>query len=72
MQVRAKEPCYVERQFHEAGEVFDWHNVNSEPLPACMERLEPSETHAETVPAETPEPAPQAIRKSPGRPRKQG
>ena len=64
MQVRAKEPCYVERQFHEAGEVFEWHNAKSEPLPACMEAVEP----------ETPEIEPEetAERRRPGRPRKQG
>ena len=65
MKVRAKESCYVEKQFHEAGEVFEWHNVNSEPLPACMEAVEP----------ETPEAEPEAElaeRRRPGRPRKQG
>jgi len=64
MHVRAKEPCYVEKQFREAGEVFEWHNVNSETLPACMEAVEP----------ETPESEPKAEpaeRRRPGRPRKQ-
>lgn len=64
MIVRAKEPCYVERQFHEAGEVFDWRNVNSEPLPACMEAVEPEPvTPVEPVPDE---------KRRPGRPKKQG
>lgn len=65
MIVRALEPCYVERQFREAGEVFEWHNAKSEPLPACMDALEP-----ETLEAE-PEVEP-AERRRPGRPRKQG
>ena len=64
MQVRAKEPCYVERQFHEAGEVFEWHNVNTEPLPACMEAVEP-----EPVTPEVPE---TEGKRHPGRPKKQG
>ena len=62
MKVRAKESCYVERQYHESGEVFEWRNVNSEPLPACMEAVEP----------ETPVAEPEAeARRRPGRPRKQ-
>lgn len=64
MQVRALEPCYVERQFHERGEVFDWHNVNSEPLPACMEAVEP-----EPVTPDEPE---TEEKRRPGRPKKQG
>ena len=64
MRVRAKESCYVERQYHEAGEVFEWHNAKKEPLPACMEAVEP-----ETPDAEPEEPA---ERRRPGRPRKQG
>jgi hypothetical protein len=63
MQVRAKEPCYVEKQFHEAGEVFDWHNVNNEPLPACMEAVEPEPVTPEAEPEE---------KRRPGRPKKQG
>ena len=63
MQVRAKEPCYVEKQYHEAGEVFEWRNAKQEPLPACMEVVEP----------ETPEAEPETEeRRRPGRPRKQG
>lgn len=68
MIVRAKEPCYVERQFHEAGEVFEWRNSHDEPLPACMEAVKQSEP-------ETPEPEPEqmAERRRPGRPpKKQG
>lgn len=62
MKVRAKESCYVEKQYHEAGEVFDWRNAKQEPLPACMEAVEP----------ETPEATEPAERRRPGRPRKQG
>jgi len=62
MQVRAKEPCYVEKQYHEAGEVFEWRNVNDEPLPACMA----------VVKSETPKAEPETEeRRRPGRPRKQ-
>ena len=64
MIVRALTPCYVERQFHEAGEVFDWRNVNDEPLPACMEAVEP-----EPVTPDEPE---TEARRRPGRPKKQG
>lgn len=63
MKVRAKESCYVEKQFHEAGEVFEWRNAKQEPLPACMEAVEP-----ETPEAESEEPA---TPRRPGRPRKQ-
>lgn len=64
MKVRALEPCYVEKQYHEAGEVFEWRNVNNEPLPACMAVVKP----------ETPEVAEPETekRRRPGRPRKQG
>ena len=64
MRVRALEPCYVERQFRERGEVFDWHNVNNEPLPACMEAVEP-----EPVTPDEPE---TEEKRRPGRPKKQG
>lgn len=66
MIVRATEPCFVERQFHERGEVFNWHNVNNEPLPACMIAVESE--------PETPEAEPEAEeqpRRRPGRPKKQ-
>ena len=62
MQVRAKEPCYVEKQFREAGEVFEWRNAKQEPLPACMESVEP----------ETPEEPETEEKRRPGRPKKQG
>ena len=65
MKVRAKESCYVEKQYHEAGEVFEWRNAKQEPLPACMELVEP-----ETPIAVEPEAEP-AERRRPGRPRKQ-
>ena len=61
MKVRAIEPCYVEKQYHERGEVFEWHNARQEPLPACMELVEP------VTPAEPETEA----RRRPGRPRKQ-
>ena len=64
MIVRAKDPCYVERQFHEAGEVFEWRNAHDEPLPACMEAVEP-----EPVTPEAPE---TEEKRRPGRPKKQG
>ena len=75
MKVRAKEPCFVDRLFREAGEAFDWRNAKDEPLPACLESLEPvpdpepgAEAEAEAGSVPDPESAPGRR----GRQRKQG
>ena len=65
MIVRALTPCYVERSFHEAGEVFEWRNAHDEPLPACMDAVKP-EPETPEAELETEE------RRRPGRPKKQG
>lgn len=67
MKVRAIWPCFVANVYREAGEVFEWRNLRQEPLPACMESLEPVASATEPEPVETPEP----VRRGPGRPRKQ-
>ncbi len=64
MKVRAKEPCFVDRLFREAGEAFDWRNARNEPLPACMELVEPEPVTPEEPVAEE--------KRRPGRPKKQG
>lgn len=77
MKVRAKEACFVDRLFREAGEAFDWRNARNEPLPACLESLEPvpdpesgAEAEAEAEAGSVPDPEPAPGRR--GRQRKQG